>query len=55
MYILSASLLSSQAMVCITAGACMAIGLRYAGTSNQQAHTLLVSHDDIIDDHMMIM
>ena len=36
--------LSSQAMVCITAGCCMAIGLRYAGTSNQQAHTLLVSH-----------
>ncbi|CAI8050482.1 Anaphase-promoting complex subunit 1 [Geodia barretti] len=31
----------SQAMVCISAGCCLAIGLRYAGTLDKQAHSVL--------------
>ena len=38
----SLSSLSSQAMVCISAGCCLAIGLRYAGTLDKQAHSVLV-------------
>jgi anaphase-promoting complex subunit 1 len=34
----------SQAMVCIRAGCCMAIGLRYAGTSDQLAHAVLMKN-----------
>jgi anaphase-promoting complex subunit 1 len=34
----------SQAMVCISAGCCLAIGLRYAGTLDKQAHSVLMKN-----------
>lgn len=32
-----------QAQACMLAGACFAVGLRFAGSGNQQAHDLLRS------------
>jgi anaphase-promoting complex subunit 1 len=32
-----------QAQACMVAGACMALGLRFAGSANQQARTVLTN------------